>query len=55
MGNWLNLNTRPCWLHTTKKKKKKKKKISPSLILQIDGVFCINVDQESLINKKIEK
>ena len=32
-------------LHTTKK-------ISPSPILQIGGVFCIDVDQESLINKK---
>ena len=35
-------------LHTTKK-------ISPSPILQIGGVFCIDVDQESLINKKNEK
>ena len=48
MDNWLNLNTRPCWLHTTKK-------FSPSPILQIGGVFCIDVDQESLINKQIEK
>ena len=30
-------------------------KISPSPILQIGGVFCIDVDQESLINKQIEK
>ena len=37
----------PLWLHTTKK-------ISPSPILQIGGVFCIDVDQESLINKKNE-
>ena len=31
------------------------KKISPSPILQIGSVFCIDVDQESLINIKIEK
>ena len=30
-------------------------KISPSPILQIGGVFCIDADKESLISKKIEK
>ena len=34
-----------CWLHTTKN-------ISPSPTLQFGGVFCIDVDQGSLINKK---
>ena len=42
------MNVYECRLHTTKK-------ISPSPILQMGGVFCIDVDQESLINKKIEK
>ena len=35
-------------LHTTKK-------ISPSPILQIGGVFCIDVDHESVINIYIKK
>ena len=35
-------------LHTTKN-------ISPSPTLQFGGVFCIDVDQGSLINKKNEK
>ena len=35
-------------LHTTKN-------ISPSPTLQFGGVFYIDVDQGSLINKKIEK
>ena len=34
-----------CRLHTTKN-------ISPSPTLQLGGVFCIDVDQGSLINKK---
>ena len=37
----------PIRLHTTKN-------ISPSPTLQIGGVFYIDVDQGSLINKKIE-
>ena len=42
-------NTTYCRLHTTKN-------ISPSPTLQFGGVFCIDVDQGSLINKKkIEK
>ena len=58
--HWISVNwpgskqlwTRPIYthfrLHTTKN-------ISPSPTLQFGGVFCIDVDQGSLVNKKNEK